>query len=148
MNRNFSIILASLAIVLLVGCNKKSSEEATSQSVPAVFEGRGVVVETMNAAGYTYACIEQDGKRTWVAGPQTMIKVGDKMDLPNGSMMSNFHSKTLNRTFDLIIFAASWNGVQGTFPANHPTAAPAPAPAMPPMGSAPADRSGLPPGHP
>jgi len=66
----------------------------------------GTVVSTMNAANYTYVELEKDGKKFWAAGPQTNVKAGDKVTLPGGSMMHNFESKTLNRTFESIIFAA------------------------------------------
>ena len=65
----------------------------------------GKVVETMNAAGYTYVCVEKNGKKTWVAVPEMKVTVGSKMSFQPGSVMHNFPSKTLNRTFDSIVFS-------------------------------------------
>jgi len=70
----------------------------------------GKVVETLNSGGYTYVNIEKDGNKTWVAIPQTKISVGQEMSFKPGSVMNNFTSKSLNRTFDTIIFSG---GVQG-----------------------------------
>ncbi|MDA8099669.1 MAG: hypothetical protein M0042_08585 [Nitrospiraceae bacterium] len=65
----------------------------------------GKVTETMNAGGYTYVNIEKDGKKTWIAIPETKITVGKEMTFLPGAAMQNFESKTLKRTFDVIIFS-------------------------------------------
>jgi|PlaIllAssembly_1097288.scaffolds.fasta_scaffold03840_2 hypothetical protein len=65
----------------------------------------GKVVETMDSGGYTYALLENEGKKTWVAMPTTKIVKGSNMSFLPGSVMTNFHSKTLNRTFEKIIFS-------------------------------------------
>jgi hypothetical protein len=65
----------------------------------------GKVVETMNAAGYTYVSLENNGKKTWVAVPATTVKVGQEVTCQPGMEMRNFTSKTLNRTFESIIFS-------------------------------------------
>ncbi len=70
----------------------------------------GKVVETLSSGGYTYVNIEKDGNKTWVAIPQTKISIGQEMSFKPGSVMTNFTSKSLNRTFDTIIFSG---GVKG-----------------------------------
>jgi hypothetical protein len=65
----------------------------------------GKVVETMNAGGYTYVCIQKKGKKTWAAIPQTTVTVGQNVSVQPGQEMTNFSSKTLNRTFESIIFS-------------------------------------------
>ncbi|TAL23339.1 MAG: hypothetical protein EPN94_09590 [Nitrospirae bacterium] len=65
----------------------------------------GKVVETMDSAGYTYVCLEKKGKKTWVAVPQIKVTKGKNMSFQPGMEMTNFKSKTLNRTFDRIIFS-------------------------------------------
>ena len=65
----------------------------------------GKVVETMDAAGYTYICIEKDGKKSWAAVPPTTVKVGEEIEIQPGTEMGSFTSKTLNRTFGNIIFS-------------------------------------------
>jgi len=76
---------------------KAAAQEDTSLS--------GKVVETMNSGGYTYVSIEKNGKKTWVAVPQTEIKVGQQVSFYPGQEMGSFKSKTLNKTFDNIIFS-------------------------------------------
>ena len=65
----------------------------------------GKVVETMDSGGYTYAQIEKDGKKTWVAVPSTKITKGQTVSFSPGMEMKNFESKTLKRKFDSIIFS-------------------------------------------
>jgi hypothetical protein len=65
----------------------------------------GKVVETMSSGGYTYICLENDGKKSWVAVPPTEVKLGDDIVVQPGMEMGKFTSKTLNRTFDNIIFS-------------------------------------------
>lgn len=73
--------------------------------VPAGAGHKGKVVSTMDAAGYTYLEVEEKGQKLWVAVMQTKVKVGDEVEFPDSPPMVNFHSKTLNRTFEKIIFA-------------------------------------------
>jgi len=103
---------------LLKGAHMKKLLAATAIGTIVVlltiFAGRasaagelsGKVVETMSSGGYTYALIEQGDKKTWVAVPQTKITKGQTITFLPGAEMTNFQSKTLNRTFDTIIFSA------------------------------------------
>ena len=80
-----------------------------TQPVTAAAQADGVisgkVVETMDSGGYTYMLLEKNKKKTWVAVPQMKVEKGKNMSVQPGSEMNNFKSKTMNRTFDLIIFS-------------------------------------------
>ena len=65
---------------------------------------QGEVMETMNSAGYTYMKISAGGKSYWIASGEISIKKGEKIAYSQEMMMQDFHSKTLNRTFDSIMF--------------------------------------------
>lgn len=65
----------------------------------------GKVVETMASGGYTYICLEKDGKKTWAAIPETPVEVGRELSLSPGMEMKNFESKALKRTFESIYFS-------------------------------------------
>ncbi|MFO0710200.1 MAG: hypothetical protein U0353_10195 [Sandaracinus sp.] len=126
-------------------------EQATGQA--AAPEGtRGTVLETMNAAGYTYLRIETPGGgSTWVAAMEMPLAVGDQVVVEGGNEMVDFHSRTLDRTFPSILFAGSVRvvgggegvheeGSSGSLPAGHPPTGEMP-PGHPPTGE-------VPPGHP
>jgi hypothetical protein len=65
----------------------------------------GKVAETMNAASYTYVLVDVAGKKVWAAAPQFPVKVGDTVELADAMPMANYHSKTLNRTFEVVYFS-------------------------------------------
>ncbi len=66
----------------------------------------GEVIETMNSGGYTYLQIQAGTNTLWVAAPEFSVHVGDRVTMPAGSAMRNHYSKTLDRTFDVILFVA------------------------------------------
>jgi hypothetical protein len=65
---------------------------------------KGTVKETMNAAGYTYIQVDEKGTPVWLAVMETQVKKGDVVEFPDSPPTNNFHSKTLNRTFEAILF--------------------------------------------
>ncbi len=110
--KRFKVVLAvGVAVLIGVGGCKAAKQEAPAAAPqsqtqsPAVSALSGKVVETMNSGGYTYVCLEKDGQKTWVAMPQTAVKVGQEVTCQPGMVMTNFMSKTLNRTFESIIFS-------------------------------------------
>ncbi len=100
----------SLAVVGFV-CLLFSVVSATSFAMPGLSkttEGKvatGTVKETMNASGYTYMLVNSNGNEAWVAIPETKVGLGDKVNYFEGMEMKEFTSKTLNRTFDSILFS-------------------------------------------
>lgn len=123
-------------IVLAVGCDNKTDTSAPpkgEEQTPSPAHGApsvaptqfaGVVTETMNSGGYTYIEFEHAGKRLWAAVPEMTIARGDTVAIPAGagSIMANFASKSLNRTFESIIFASEIqvNGRSASKPAAKP----------------------------
>jgi hypothetical protein len=85
----------------------------------------GTVLETMNAGGYTYAHLDRDGTKLWIAGPEAKLAIGAKLGRMTGTLMTNFHSDTLARTFDQIYFVGAYSGAAATAPANPHGANPA-----------------------
>lgn len=65
----------------------------------------GKVVETMDAGGYTYLLIANGDKNIWGAVPTTAVSVGQEVELLPGQTMTNFTSKSLNKTFESLIFS-------------------------------------------
>lgn len=131
------MVFALMALALGAGCKSdagKTSAPATAvtpevvKPEPAASKpGGGVsgkVAETMEASGYTYILVEKGTEKTWVAGPKTVVKVGDEVAVSEGSVMNDFESKSLKRTFKQIIFAPAItvNGVGGTVAAGKDSA--------------------------
>lgn len=75
------------------------------QEIPAGTGTKGKVVQTMNSGGYTYIeAADEKGQKTWLALPETKVAAGDAIEYPESAPMVNFQSKTLNKTFEKILF--------------------------------------------
>lgn len=79
----------------------------------------GKILETMNSGGYTYMNIDTGKTKLWVATPEVQVKAGDTVSCYEGMVMPNFTSKTLNKTFDAIVFSS---GLVGQAPPAAPQA--------------------------
>jgi len=64
----------------------------------------GTVLETMDAGSYTYIHLDTGTKKVWAASPRTSVKRGSMVAISTHMPMTNFHSKALNRDFELIYF--------------------------------------------
>lgn len=105
------IMFAVIAALALPGAMDISSAmPGSSHSGTVSDQGaaslRGKVLETMDSGGYTYVNIGHDGGSTWVAVPETKVEVGEEVSALPGFAMNDFKSKTLDRTFESIIFSS------------------------------------------
>jgi hypothetical protein len=78
-----------------------ASTAAAAQDAPTV---TGPVLETMNAANYTYVRVKTDRGDIWAASGEFKVAVGDRVTLALEMPMENFRSQTLKRDFPLIYF--------------------------------------------
>jgi len=68
----------------------------------------GLIIETINSGGYTYVSVAPEKEELdWLAMPESSVCVGDRIEYPVTSPLTNFNSKTLNRTFSKIMFIPS-----------------------------------------
>ncbi|MBM4130753.1 hypothetical protein FJ250_06960 [bacterium] len=102
-------------------------------AMPAARPGtwQGTVAETMDSGGYTYVLLDTGAQKIWCATTQTPVAVGDQVTVPQGQLMVDFRSATLDRTFPEIYFASAvWkrgseptgDAAQGGLPGGHPVA--------------------------
>lgn len=84
----------------------------------------GTVAETMDAGGYTYVRLKTVDGEVWAAVNQTPLKTGSVVTIGNAMWMDRFESKTLNRTFERILFGSLVApGGAPTLPPGHPATA-------------------------
>lgn len=76
------------------------------QAMPAGAMHSGTVLETIPTGPYVYVHVKSDDGEQWLAAPVTELKTGTKVQWPEGMLMSNYHSKTLDRTFDQVFFVS------------------------------------------
>jgi len=112
--------IATFSLTLLAGCSEDTPAPQTdaakpsaqmSPTAPAAPESApgktGKVIETMDAAGYTYVQVDTGSEKFWAAAPQFAVKAGDDVVVPEGMPMPDYHSKTLDRDFDMVYFVPS-----------------------------------------
>lgn len=128
-------------LLLTLGACTDTAEVPTDEN-PAlaapVPEGmiRGTVLETMDAAGYTYVLLDTAEGQRWVATQQALVAVGDIVQTDQGTAMQEFTSQSLNRTFEVIYFCDALQNLSATtlpaglpataMPPGHPTTTAAP----------------------
>ncbi len=82
---------------------KKDAKAAPEGQLPQ----KAKVLSTIAAAPYIYLEVTQNKKTQWLAANAVPVKKGDVIRYDNGMAMTNFHSKTLNRTFPSVLFVNS-----------------------------------------
>lgn len=76
-----------------------------AQEIPAGAGKKATVTQTMNSGGYTYVEVaDEKGAKVWLALPEVKVVKGDKIEYPETPPLTNFQSKTLNKTFEKISF--------------------------------------------
>lgn len=111
-------ILAAILVVtaLLTGCDKGETQTATptapaqapstaKTAAPQTESLMGQVAEVLQTDSYTYARIEANGVSHWCATNKMALEVGQTVLVPPSMELKDYHSKSLDRTFDRIIFA-------------------------------------------
>jgi hypothetical protein len=76
------------------------------QSAPSGTLHSGTVLETIPTGPYVYVRVKTGDGEQWLAAPATELKTGAKVQWPEGMLMANYHSKTLDRTFEQVFFVS------------------------------------------
>lgn len=66
----------------------------------------GKVLEVKDVDSYTYLRLKTKDGETWAAVSKAPVKVGADVAIANPTVMTNFESKTLKKTFDRIVFGS------------------------------------------
>jgi len=122
--------LAIFALVLISACSKSSTEEKANEATPpagmagshhstmtpdeqALAEAqkhrkifRGKVEEAIYKEGFAYVRLDANSESIWVAVVNQKPVVGDQIAVQEQAVLTDFHSKSLDRTFPKIIFGA------------------------------------------
>lgn len=102
------LLVSTLGISTVSAADSAASKtKTTTADVTKQYPNMGKVLDTIDTDLYTY--IEVSGKTdkdpsVWLAASKTKIAKGDTIRYGEGAVMTNFHSKTLNKTFPTITF--------------------------------------------
>jgi hypothetical protein len=125
----------AIFLLTLLACLKTEAattpEPATAAAQNPAGTGAiaGKVIETMNTSDYTYLQVDTGATKVWAAAPRFAVKVGDSVSIDSGMPMEKYHSKTLDRDFEVVYFTdrVAVKGAQSLahnqtpeLPKNHP----------------------------
>lgn len=123
MLRVFGIVMP---VILFSSCVRNKSGVPVQNATPVnanVFE----VKEVIQGDSYTYLNVKEDMAEKWVAVSKQDVNAGDVYYYDNALEMNNFHSKEIDRTFDVIYFVSQ---ISKTPPAQSPAGGMGTMPAM------------------
>ena len=87
--------------VTLLAC---SGWAADTPPLPQPASIKGEVLEVKDVDTYTYLRLKTKDGETWAAVSKAPIAKGAQVTIENATVMTNFESKTLKKTFDRIVF--------------------------------------------
>jgi hypothetical protein len=90
-----------VALAALVAVHAASA--AGDASPPAAPPVKGEVLEVLDAEAFTYMRLRTAKGETWAAVSKAPVRKGEQVTIQNPTVMQNFQSKSLKRTFDTIV---------------------------------------------
>lgn len=105
-----------LAICMIITATFVWAGENTAAPPPETTTVKGKVLEVIDVESYTYLRLNTQGGDTWAAVSKASVKKGATVSIENVTVMNNFESKTLKKTFPTILFGNLGNST-GTAPA-------------------------------
>ncbi len=73
----------------------------------ASLKRKGKVISHVVGGGYSYIELNENGEKVWISAPKIDTKAGDIVRFTEGSPMTNYYSKSLNRTFESVLFVGT-----------------------------------------
>ena len=94
----YKFLLLSIALLFT------SSYANQAKAPKGIFYGK--ILSIQNAMGYKYLKVDENGTELWVAIANAPVKVGEKIGYDKKTIMKDFKSKSLGKSFKEIIFAS------------------------------------------
>ena len=105
---NKIIVLLIVVAMNFVGCNTESKTSSNNNNTVEKVSNNGnhaaKVEDKIDAGDYTYLQVTENGKTYWIAATRMDIEVGEMVYFSQAMEMKNFRSKSLNRTFESVLF--------------------------------------------
>lgn len=96
------LVTCMLVAAPFVGAENKTAPAAAA--VPAANTVTGEVLEVQDVENYTYLRLKTAQGETWAAVGTAPVKKGAKVTIENATVMNNFQSKALKKTFATVVF--------------------------------------------
>jgi hypothetical protein len=112
MKRLLPLCLAALATAALAAPPPGHPSPAQAMDIlmpdkppaPSELPNQGKVVSSVDANEFTYIEVDRAGAVEWIAAPKMAVKPGSTIRYEEGSVMNDFYSKLLKRTFSSVMF--------------------------------------------
>ena len=98
-----------LAICMIITATFVWAAENTAANPRETSAVKGKVLEVIDVESYTYLRLNAQDGDTWAAVAKASVKKGDTVSIENVTVMNNFESKTLKKTFPTILFGTLGN---------------------------------------
>ncbi len=108
----FTFLITSSLVLQTTGFAMPKTKKAAEQNSTS----SGTVIESLDSNGYTYMQVDTGKDKIWVAIPAAQVKKGDKVTYYQGMIMPEFKSKSLNRSFEKIVFSSGIVGQGSSTP--------------------------------
>lgn len=119
----------ALSILTIITAAFFWASEISAATTPVTNIVSGEVLEVKEVESYTYLRLKTKDGETWAAVGKAPVKTGAKVTIENVTVMSNFESKSLKKTFPTIMFGnlagsgASAQTIGGAMGKPHPSIA-------------------------
>lgn len=104
-----SVLVSCLLVATAFVCAAESKPVAAPPA-PAVVSGD--VLEVKNVERYTYLRLKTAQGETWAAVPTAAVKKGSRITIENVTVMKNYQSAPLKKTFKALYFGTVGQGVR------------------------------------
>jgi hypothetical protein len=95
-----------LASMLMLAVGAAWAMPGMAPAAAAAAPVKGEVLEVKDTEMYTYLRLKTADGETWAAVGKSTVAKGAQVTIENPQVMTNFPSKSLNRTFDKIVFGS------------------------------------------
>jgi len=86
---------------------RPSAAPVRAAATPSSGMRTGKVIKSIDVGTYSYVQVQTEKEKVWVAAPRIKVDPGQVITFSTGLPMENYHSKTLDRTFDVVYFVAT-----------------------------------------
>lgn len=102
----FAVTVFSASAIAAPAAQPAKNAPAAANQAAGAMPNKGKVLSTIDTGMYTYIELSRGKEKVWIAVTAMPVKKGDTLAYADGAVMSNFYSKTLNRTFPQVIFVS------------------------------------------
>lgn len=95
---------ALLSVCMMIAASVAWAQDKLPGNPASVAATKGEVLEVTDVENFTYLLLRTPGGETWAAVRKAPVKKGDTVTVENATVMTNFESKTLKKTFPRILF--------------------------------------------